>query len=1000
VFNKIRPKSLSTSILLYMVIAIAFTVGVAAYLSYWRVQTILEDIYRKNLSQFVLERGKREEDFLNSIESDLNFIAQSFRDRVDRLEHLPREIIEAEFKDTFTLHNNGTLSVRPDHYTGRLHGDGYLIENIVGTTLHHEETILKDYQQRLYMVAAHQILRENGTSVTEKTAGMYFHLPQGHAVAYLKNFPYEASSQMDKTSTFLEFDWHILAGKSQNPERKIRWTGLYRGWRIDLPFVTAVKPIDINGVFIAGVNMDIDWLDSNKRFSETNLPDTHSLIFSREGQVMLAPDQKDPLKLADKPLNVADLKDPYLVKIFESLKNRKSGSVIFLPEYDQYLAMAKVGRQEWLYVSVYPKKYLNDRASQVGYFILAAGMICIILLIGSLYFILKNKLTLPLQNIALSANRIAERDYVSVEAENSSMELNQISQSLNIMSDQIKSREQTLEEAQLTLKKTNEKLEDRVLVRTRQLQLQIEEKDKAKSDLEKANIRLTHIMYSACDFFWEMDEKFRFTEVSDRAAFANLGPEKIYGLRLSEIVPPEEVENNPEKWQNFQKNLEMHHAIKDFKCSLKTDERQYIYLKINGIAIRDDFGNYIGYRGAATDITQQEKYENMLEEAKRTADEANRAKSEFLSNMSHELRTPLNAILGFAQLMKSRKKEPLSEKQSAFISQIINSGTHLLQLINDILDLAKIETGKLSLSIEDIDFKTFLPECEEMIRPLAQEKDIRLIIKPLPSDLPLIRGDYTRFLQIMMNLCSNAIKYNKEKGQVTLCVERQKPDFIRISIADTGSGIKEKEQKHLFDPFNRLGWEYSTIEGSGIGLTITKQLVEQMGGSISYETTQGVGSVFHIDLPISSTEISTRSADKKIFDALPPENIPAPHQAKILYIEDNPANLELMQELIEDTGGLEFLSATSAEAGLEIAKEIIPELIIMDINLPEMDGYQALEALQHCDATKDIPVIAISANAMISDIKRGIDAGFISYLTKPIDLSETISEIQNIIDQN
>ena len=427
--------------------------------------------------------------------------------------------------------------------------------------------------------------------------------------------------------------------------------------------------------------------------------------------------------------------------------------------------------------------------------------------------------------------------------------------------------------------------------------------------------------------------------------------------------------------------------------------------------LRDGDDNIIGYLLVGTDNTARKQVEAAqavldarlreqqlalqetnvaLEAARAVADKANRAKSEFLSSMSHELRTPLNAVLGFAQLLASDKPPP-SALQLRSIDQILKGGWYLLQLINEILDLAMIESGKVTMSQESMGLSDVLKDCEAMVGPQAQKRGIQLVFSPMARPF-FVHADRTRVKQVMINLLSNAIKYNRAGGSVTVECRFGDEGRIRVAVLDTGAGLSPEKLAHLFQPFNRLGQEASAEEGTGIGLVVTKKLIELMGGSMGVESTVGVGSEFWFDLV--STEAPELAAEA-VDDTFPgtgadsrgagPEGL---HRRTLLYVEDNPANLALVEQLIARRDDLHLMTAVTGQLGVMLARQQRPDLILMDINLPGMSGYGALQILRDDPATRDIPVIALSANAMPRDIEKGIAAGFFGYLTKPIMVRE------------
>ncbi|NQV56159.1 MAG: PAS domain S-box protein [Rhodospirillales bacterium] len=376
-----------------------------------------------------------------------------------------------------------------------------------------------------------------------------------------------------------------------------------------------------------------------------------------------------------------------------------------------------------------------------------------------------------------------------------------------------------------------------------------------------------------------------------------------------------------------------------------------------------------------------------------SAEAANRAKSEFLSSMSHELRTPLNAILGFGQLMSCNPKDPPTDGQKEYIGHIISGGEHLLSLINDVLELSKIEVGKVSLSIENVAPGPLLQECLTTVASKADEAEIDLIDETMGVDLPNLWTDRNRLRQIVINLLSNAVKYNKPGGRIILSTKTLTVDMLRVEVADTGFGIPADKQTHLFEPFNRLGRENETIEGTGIGLTITKQLVELLSGNIGFRSEDGAGSNFWVDIPLSKMSDKQLGSTDPVAQQSTPIAPKTDGRRKLLYVEDNPPNLNLMAALIEQTPLLELVSADTAELAMDLIRESKPDLILMDINLPGMSGIEALAKLKSLAETVDIPVIALTAAAMPHQIKHGLDAGFADYVTKPINISQILETI-------
>ena len=382
-----------------------------------------------------------------------------------------------------------------------------------------------------------------------------------------------------------------------------------------------------------------------------------------------------------------------------------------------------------------------------------------------------------------------------------------------------------------------------------------------------------------------------------------------------------------------------------------------------------------------------------LKAARQASEKANLAKSDFLSSMSHELRSPLNAILGFAQLMDTSAPPPSPEQKSS-IKQILQAGWYLLELINEVLDLALIESGKLSISPEPISLNEVLGVCEDMIQPLADKNSIRIVFAQ-PDNNYFVCADRTRFKQVMINLLSNAIKYNRVGGSVEISTKTVSDSRIRISVQDTGEGLSADKLSQLFQPFNRLGQEAGLEEGTGIGLVVSKRLVELMDGEIGAQSTEGVGSVFWIELILTNEpELEAHQTEHAFINRV---ILPNEGQSTLLYVEDNPANLLLVKKLLERRTDISLFSTGNGTSGVEMARLLLPDVILMDINLPGISGIEAMQILATDSATAHIPIVAISANAMPRDIEKGLDAGFFRYLTKPIKVNELIDTLDVVL---
>ena len=393
-------------------------------------------------------------------------------------------------------------------------------------------------------------------------------------------------------------------------------------------------------------------------------------------------------------------------------------------------------------------------------------------------------------------------------------------------------------------------------------------------------------------------------------------------------------------------------------------------------------------------VIKRKATEVELLRAMEVAERASRAKSEFLSRMSHELRTPLNAILGFAQLLESDPVEPLSASQNESVEQILQAGWHLLELINEVLDLSRIEAGKLQLSLESVDVADLAMECRNLLGPMAAQRGIAIVDRRDGTPLPRVYADRVRLKQVLLNLLSNAIKYNREQGAITLSYGEQPDHRLRLSVSDTGEGIPPERLDSLFESFNRLGAEDTEVEGTGIGLVITKRLVELMGGSIGVESQPGKGSTFWIDLVACSATSAPAAESRK--EPEPGQEAPR-SLLTLLYIVDNPVDLKLVEQLIAQIGGLRLLTAPDEMAGLEAAARRGVDVVLLDADRPGQDVHETLARIRQREETREVPVLALSANASSVEVERGRAAGFRDYLAKPLDVKRFRESLEAVL---
>ena len=528
----------------------------------------------------------------------------------------------------------------------------------------------------------------------------------------------------------------------------------------------------------------------------------------------------------------------------------------------------------------------------------------------------------------------------------------------------------------------------------------------ARTDITKTRLneeRLAFAVDGAGDGVWDWDLR------TNSMKFSKLYMEML-GYCEDELphtvdtwlasLHPDDIERAQEKLQKYMDGTDATYSV---ELRLRCKDESYKWVLCRGTIVSRDIDNKpLRMIGIHSDITKQKESEINLVNAREDAENANRAKSQFLSSMSHELRTPMNAIMGFGQLLTMDKDSGLTETQTDFATEIVKAGKHLLELINEILDLSRIEAGRIDLSIETVGLGEVVADSLQLIMPLAQKRGIEIDINQNNDDVELdklqyqlnwVRADRSRLRQVLLNLLSNAVKYNRENGKITMACHHSEDNMMRVSITDTGIGIAQEDQTRLFTAFNRLNADDTDVEGTGIGLVITKNIVELMGGNIGVDSRQDEGSTFWFDLPTDTEHLPVPKETTP--EILPPTKLTDEHT--ILYIEDNPANLRLVAQVMGRMSNIRMWSAHEPLLGLELAKEHKPDLILLDINLPGMNGFEVLKNLRQSQATANIPVLAISANAMKQDIEKGFNAGFDDYITKPIDIDALMHSVSEAI---
>jgi PAS domain S-box-containing protein len=497
----------------------------------------------------------------------------------------------------------------------------------------------------------------------------------------------------------------------------------------------------------------------------------------------------------------------------------------------------------------------------------------------------------------------------------------------------------------------------------------------SKRELEAAHHANQLIMDNSQDVICTMDEWGRFVSVSAACEHVwGYAPSEMVGLHYIDLVCPEDrVMTN-----QVAEVLRMDGKITDFVNRCTRKDGTLVDVLWSATWSESDKIMFC----VAHDVTDRARTEKALREAKQEAERANHAKSEFLSRMSHELRTPLNAILGFGQLLE--RQNP-TETQRNRVGHIISAGRHLLNLINEVLDISRVETGNLQLSLEPVCLADALEEALSLMRPLAADRGIELLsAEPLDQSY-YVMADRQRFKQVLLNLLTNAVKYTPVDGEVTVSSSATGTGTMRIVVSDTGVGISPEKLVRLFTPFDRLGAEQTTVEGTGLGLALCQRLMQAMHGSIGANSAPGQGSAFWVELACADSPLARVTSAKR---SAPESAAESGKKRTILYVEDNLSNLTLIEQMLAEQPEIQLITAMQGQLGIELARQHSPDMILLDLHLPDLPGWEVLSRLQRDKATRDIPVVIISADATARQIKRLMTAGAHAYLTKPLDMVE------------
>lgn len=776
-------------------------------------------------------------------------------------------------------------------------------------------------------------------------------------------YPYlDVRKRFQEGINFTSYNFYYEADQEHNPQRQACWTNTYldlagKGW-----MTSCLSPVYSRGRLEGVVGLDVTLDTISRHILNLDIPwDGYGMLLGRDGSVLALSDEgvRDWNTSRNLLTSSGFLQDhPDFSTVYKLVQMEKSGiNHVDINGEKRLVAWETIPRTGWRLLICTPEQSIYKEADRLGFELMQAGLW---MLAGLFVFYVGFFVIQYYQARRMSSSLLHP--------------LTRVNHMIRC-----------IEQGRYRQEPVGSKIEE--LHETEQLIADMGERlGAAQHELEEREQDLQALLQSIDDIIFEIDEDGVYVNVWTQWKHH----EEIIGKKLADRIGEEP-------------GRIMHEAVLRVLASGQPDVleqeltgswgRRWFQTRIAPVCNRPRAKRTVS--ALVRDITEKKRMEQLLILAREEAEKASRAKSQFLSSMSHELRTPMNAILGFAQLLEYHPHETLTSLQKQSVEEILKAGNHLLDLIDDVLDLARIEAGKTSITLEPVDIPSLLQECTALIAPLADRRSITCTIRyELSPGLAVVMADRIRLKQILLNLLSNAVKYNQDGGLITVSVEEPQSDWVRITVSDTGCGITDVQKAVIFESFQR--GEQDGIEGTGVGLTIARQLARLMNGDVQVRSTPGVGSDFWIDL-CRCESMSVQQAN--IGEARPLKTHNRVHLPlrKVLYIEDNPANLMLISRLLSRYPDVEVLSASDAELGIELAQVHEPHVILLDLHLPSMNGYEVLRRLRADPHTKHIPVVAISAHAMPHEIARGKAAGFVEYITKPLHLPDFLATMEQLL---
>ena len=904
----------------------------------------------------------------NSINHQLDSISNSlvlFKNQIKQALLVPATLLSTD-SNRLTYSREGNL------YTNEDSKDGSVSVFYSSINSKREEQL-----QKASKILTTQKLMADIKNTEPLASSIYFNSCDSLNITY----PYfNVISKYDSLTNISLNNFYYEADAEHNPDKKLKWTNVYLDPASGDLTTSAIYPVYTNNFLegVVGINITLDTI-SNQILTMEIPWQGYGLLVDKDGFILsflnkneldfgLTENNNYKIDLKNK-LNTDQFnlyKNENLASLANSITNSSSGFSTFnIKGNSKLISWATVSNTDWKLLVIVPEKNVYYKINSLNYNLIKTGIFIISGLILS-YFIFfiflyrkTQKTSYIFTNSLLEINNIVQkignREYTPKSPVLDIVELKDICTQLIKMGQNLgdTNKNLLLTQYQLIKKETDLK----ALVNSiNDIILEVDAKGTITNFWSKSHRDLFKLYMQRA-----------FNSIND---LLDIETAKIARKKIFYVMKTKET-------ASIEFNIESNSGLKWFQASISPRLNDSTRVVVS-----------------ARDITVQKKMAKSLIAAKEEAEKASKAKSEFLSSMSHELRTPLNAILGFSQILELDPESPLTDSQQESVTEIFKAGNHLLELINEVLDLSKIESGKLSISIESVLIKSLMEETLSIIKPFAYTHEIKLISYPMDNSDEFVYVDNTRLKQILLNLLSNAIKYNKQNGKVTFFHDRI-DDKYRFHVIDTGIGLSKSDLDLIFKPFQRLNKLNNSIEGTGIGLTVAKQLVDLMNGTIYVESEKGIGSHFCVEFPAVNVCAIDATEDELLIETH--SSLSEENHYTVLYVEDNPANLRLVERILNHITNIKMLSATSGELCIDLAIAHKPDLILLDINLPGIDGYEVFKKLKLYEETNNIPIVAISAHAMPKDVSKGISIGFTDYITKPINVAKFTEKISSIL---